>query len=488
MKYKPTIGLEIHIELKTNSKMFCGCVNNPDEERANFNVCPVCMAHPGTLPVVNKEAIKKVIKTGLALNSEIKKNTFFERKNYFYPDLPKGYQISQYLAPLCEGGYLKLKSGKKVSIERVHLEEDTAKLLHSDDNKSSLIDFNRAGVPLMELVTKPDIESADEAREFVKALRAILRYLDVSGANMEKGEMRAEVNISIAKEGAKELGTKVEIKNLNSIKAVEKSIETEIVRQQKVLEAGDKVVQETRGFKDAEQTTFSQRKKEQAHDYRYFPEPDLPPLELSDELIKNIKSEIPELPQDKMIRFEGEYGLSDKQSEMFALERELGEYFEKVISELKVWLKQKSNKQDDEQKDIKLAANYISTDLQYLLKGTELEEEKFSISAENFAEFLAMIFTGEISSKIAKVVLKEMFEKGGDPSQIIKAQGLEQITDTSEIESIAQEIINSNPEPVGEYKKGKITALQFLIGQLMAKTKGKANPQVAKEILEGLLK
>ncbi len=488
MEYKPTIGLEIHIELKTNSKMFCSCVNNPDEGRANFNVCPVCMAHPGTLPVINEQAIKKVVKTGLALNCQIKTHTFFERKNYFYPDLPKGYQISQYLAPLCESGFLTLQSGKKVGIERVHLEEDTAKLLHTDDNKGSLVDFNRAGVPLMELVTKPDIESADEAREFVKALRAILRYLEVSGANMEKGEMRAEVNISIAKQGAQELGTKVEIKNLNSIKAVEKSIETEIVRQQEVLKAGDKVVQETRGFKDANQTTFSQRKKEQAHDYRYFPEPDLPPLELSDKFIKDIKAEIPELPQAKMNRFEKEYGLDEKQSEMFALERELGEYFEKVVSELQIWLKQKNYNQDEDQKAIKLAANYISTDLQYLLKGTELEEAKFSISPENFAEFLAMIFTGEISSKIAKLVLKEMFEKGGDSSQIIKDQGLEQISNTSEIEKVAEEVIKSNASAVGEYKKGKITALQFLIGQLMAKTKGKANPQVAKEILEGLLK
>ncbi len=490
MSLKPTIGLEIHVELKTNSKMFCSCQNNSDELRPNSNVCPVCTAQPGALPVINQEAIKKVIKTALALNCQIEKKTFFERKNYFYPDLPKGYQISQYVAPLSRKGHLKLSEAKQVGIERIHLEEDTGKLLHPEGEKYSLVDFNRAGVPLMELVTDPVIESAEQARKFAKQLQMILRSLDISDANMEKGQMRIEVNISLAPVGAKKLGTKVEIKNLNSIRSMEKAIDFEIKRQTKLLEKKEKVIQETRGWHDVKQITFSQRTKEEAHDYRYFPEPDLPPIKLTDQFIDQIRQEIGELPANKKERFKKEYLLTEKEAQLYIKDEKLADYLEKVISELEIWLKQKMPELEEgneqKQKMIKLASNYISTDLQYLLK--EARVPTIKITPENFAEFLTMIFSGEISSKIAKIILKEMFETGGDPSQIIESRGLAQITDQSEIETIAADAIKNNQEAAAQYKKGKENALQFLIGQIMVQSKGKANPKQAAEILKKLLK
>jgi aspartyl-tRNA(Asn)/glutamyl-tRNA(Gln) amidotransferase subunit B len=522
--YKPTIGLEIHIELDTQSKMFCSCKNDPDEKYPNVNICPICMGHPGTLPTINKEAIKKVLKTALALNCEIQKGTFFERKNYFYPDLPKGYQISQYAAPIGKNGYLEIpiteekfnsqksqipntksqtssKSQilnpklKKIRIERIHLEEDTGKLIHPEGEDYSLIDFNRAGIPLMELVTEPDIESAREARAFVYELQLILRYLGVSEANMEKGEMRAEVNISLKNQesGIKNqgLGTKVEIKNLNSLRAVERAIEYEIERQREILERGERVIQETRGWDEKKETTYSQREKEEAHDYRYFPEPDLPPLTFNKEFLQEIKSEIPELPQARRERFKREYQLSDKEIELYVSQKDLGEYFEKVCSELREWIKEKKLEEKIEEEEfkklVKLASNYIASDLQGLLKGASVTGEDFLITPENFAEFCSMIYTGEISSKIAKTLLKEMFATGADPSQIIEEKGLRQITDERELVKIVKEVIAKNPKPVKDYKEGKEAALQFLVGQVMAQTKGKANPEIVNKILKKLL-
>ena len=500
MDYNPTIGLEIHVELATKSKMFCSCKNDSDEKSPNLNICPVCMAHPGTLPVINKEAVKKVIKTALALNCQIQKKTHFERKNYFYPDLPKGYQISQYSAPLSKKGYLDIQvitgskvENKKIKIERIHLEEDTGRLIHPQGTNYSLIDFNRAGIPLMELVTEPDIHSVPEARGFIRELQLILRYLGVSDANMEKGEMRAEVNISLRSSKIKtqnsKLGTKVEIKNLNSLRAVEKSIEYEIKRQKEILERGELVIQETRGWDENKEITVSQREKEEAHDYRYFPEPDLLPLNLGDEFLKEIK--IPELPQETRIRFKNEYKLDEKTIEVLVFNQELGAYFEKTVSELRAWVKEKKDKlkiTDEEFKKLaKLASNYILTDLQGLLKGSSVKSEKFLITPENFAEFISMIYTGEISSKIAKTLLKEMFDKGTDPSQIIGKEKLILISDEAELEAIIKKVLDENPKPVEDYKKGKETALQFLIGQIMAKTKGKANPKLLSKILKKLL-
>jgi len=479
MKYSPTIGLEIHVELNTESKMFCSCLNDPDEGIPNTNICPICTAHPGTLPVINEKAVKQLLKTAIALNCEIGMVNYFERKNYFYPDLPKGYQISQYLLPMSQNGYLDI-SDKQIRIERIHLEEDTGKLIHPKTENYSLIDYNRAGVPLMELVTHPDIHSASQAREFIKSLQMILRYLDVSKANMEKGEMRCEVNISISDDD--QLGTKVEIKNLNSVKSVEKSIEFEIERQREVLENNKKVIQETRGWHDQKEITFSQRKKEEAHDYRYFPEPDLPPLVFSEETLQEIKAEIPELPKERRERMKKEYGLFDKTLELYVSQKDLGEYFESVVSEIKTWAQQKGIKEVG--KLIQLASNYITTDLQGLLKGGEFNDDKFKITPENFAEFVCMIYNGEISSKIAKIILKEMFVGGGDPSQIIKEKNLEQIGDEAELEDIIKKVLESNQIPVKEYRAGKETALQFLVGQVMRETRGKANPNKAIEILK----
>jgi len=507
MEYKPTIGLEIHAELKTNSKMFCSCKNDPNERHPNVNVCPVCMGHPGVLPVINREAVKKTIKTGLSLNCNIPETSKFDRKNYFYPDLPKGYQISQYDKPFCKQGFLEIK-GKKIRITRVHLEEDTGRLIHpvrdsrgseKTQNKdisngvhsgdSSLVDFNRAGIPLMELVTEPDLNSGKEARRFAQELRLILKYLNVSDADMEKGQLRAEVNISLSKD--QKLGTKVEIKNLNSFRAVERAIDYEIERQTEVLDKGKKVVQETRGWNETKGITVSQREKEQAHDYRYFPEPDLPTIHLNKKFIQEIKAEIPELPQQRRKRLAQEYNLDEKSIEIFTFYKDLGEYFEKVMSELRNWVKEIEEKKkvgkDEFLKLTKLAVNYIITDLQGLLKSASVLGEDFLITPENFAEFLTLIYKSRISSKIAKTVLKEMFGTGADPSHIIEEKGLTQLTDIGEIEKIIKDVISKNPKPVEDYKKGKENALQFLVGQVMARTRGRAEPDTVQQLLKKLI-
>ncbi len=471
MKYQPTIGLEIHAQLKTKTKMFCGCLNNSEEQQANLNICPVCMGHPGTLPVINKEAIKSVIKTGLALKCKIAENTWFERKNYFYPDLPKGYQISQYESPLCFNGKLN-----KIRIRRIHLEEDAGRLVH-DKGDESLVDYNRAGIPLMELVTEPDIDSAVDARKFCEELRLILRYLGVSDADMENGEMRCEVNISL---GTKDkMGTKVEIKNLNSFKVVEKAIDYEIERQTDLLKSGEKIIHETRGWNDNKQETFSQRTKETSEDYRYFPKPDLPSLKISKNDTEKIKAEIPELPANRKIRFKKEYKLPEDNIEIFTNYKTLGDYFEKVISELKT-----SATQSD--KITKLTANYLITELKKYLHNLE-DIENLKITPENFAEFITIIEGGKISSSAAQTVLKEMFETGADPSQVIEEKDLTQVSDKNELETIVEKVIKNNPQPVEDYKKGKETALQFLVGQIMRESRGKANPKIAAQILKRVL-
>ena len=510
MEYKPTIGLEIHAELKTKSKMFCDCANDPLEKHANVNVCPVCLGHPGTLPVINEEAVRKVLKTGLALGCEVPEHSKFDRKNYFYPDLPKGYQISQYDQPLCKDGYLKVQPAETtdigisdiplnfggyrkstnrtgIRIRRVHLEEDTGRLIHEKDQ--SLVDFNRAGVPLMELVTEPDISSAKEARQFAEELQLILRYLSVSDADMERGQLRVEANISLQRQNPKsrgpakrvqnpKLGTKTEIKNLNSFRAVEKSINYEIARQSEILQAGKKVIQETRGWDDAKGITVSQRLKEEAQDYRYFPEPDLPPLHFAGEDIKKAQSEIPELPQQRRERLSKEYGLDESAMEIFVQNKDLGEYFEKVISELDPKLPREKIPQL-----IKLTANYLISDLQGMLKGGGVAGEDFLITPENCADLIQLIQGGKLSSKMAKEVLGEMFSSGADPSHVIEEKGLVQITDESELGKIVSEVISKNPQAVADFKKGKQNVIQFLAGQVMSATKGRANPQIVRQLL-----
>jgi len=501
MNYKPTIGLEIHIELNTKSKMFCSCLNDSNETKANKNVCPVCLGHPGTLPVANKKAIEKLVKTALALNCKINKESFFERKNYFYPDLPKGYQISQYQMPLSENGYLDLPENKKrINITRIHMEEDTGSLVHPCGTDYSLVNFNRSSVPLMELVTEPDLETASEVKEFIKELQLILKYLNVSNANMEKGEMRCEVNISLALKNAKEFGTKVEIKNLNSIAVAGMAVDYEVNRQAEILDKKEQVVQETRGWHDAKKATFSQRHKEQAHDYRYFPEPDLPKLNLNDDFIEAIKKELPELPSQKRERFKKEYGLNESDIEVFIGKKSLAGFFENTMSELAEWVgseKGKDIKEIEIKKLAKITANYLISDLLGLIRELSGEDAialfsgknvNFKASPENFAEFVKKIYLKEISSKIAKIVLEKMVQTGKDPSHIIREENLSPISDIGEVELIAKEAIKENPKPAQDYKDGKQASLQFLIGQVMAKSKGKASPDIAKETLIKLLK
>ncbi len=484
MDYKPTIGLEIHVELKTKSKMFCSCKNDPDEKEPNVNICPVCLGHPGVLPVPNEEAIRKVIKVGLALNCQIASFTRFDRKNYFYPDLPKNYQITQLDFPLCKNGFLKIGE-KEIRIKRIHLEEDTGRSIHLEDKGFSLIDFNRAGIPLMELVTEPDIHSAREAKDFAKELQLILRYLDVAEANMEKGQMRVEANISVSK--GKHLGTKVEVKNLNSFKAVERAIDYEVERQIYLLENGEKVSQQTVGWNPNTEKTFIQRKKEGSHDYRYFPEPDIPPFDISKDLIEKIELSVPELPQEKRRRFKKEFNLFDKEVEFFVQNFEIGDYFEKVISELDEWLKEK-NKLSERKEAVKIATNYIISDLQGLMNQEKISISELKITPENFAEFVTLLINKDISSKIAKSILLEMFKTGADPSHIIEDRGLSKISGDQEILKIVEETLRESKKAVEDYKKGKEEALQFILGKTMAKTKGRIDPQKAlekiKEIIE----
>ena len=500
MKYEPTIGIEIHVELKTKSKMFCSCPNGFGLEREpNVDVCPVCTGQPGVLPVINEEAVHMVLKAGLALNGQIGDSAKFDRKNYFYPDLPKGYQISQYDKSLVEGGWLDVDNGSglvRVGITRIHLEEDTGSLNHPAGADYSLVSLNRAGVPLMELVTQPDIKSGSQARKFCQELQMIFRYLGISDADMEKGQMRCEVNISLreiaeqrgtgARNNAEKLGTKVEIKNLNSFRAVEKSIDYEIKRQGEALEEKEKIIQETRGWDDVAGITVSQRTKEEAHDYRYFPEPDLPPLTGLVEISERLRSELPELPAQKRERFAKEYKLSAADTEIFVINFELGDYFEKVVSEIKSWAEDAEPKIDPA-KAVKLAANYLITELQKLIYQSGAAFEKIKITPENFAEFVKLTAQGVVHSSGAQVLLAEMFATGSDPSHIVKEKDLAQVSDEEELNAAVLDVISKNPGPVGDYKKGKQPALMFLVGKVMAATRGKANPQIVIRILKGEL-
>ncbi|MBI3589008.1 MAG: Asp-tRNA(Asn)/Glu-tRNA(Gln) amidotransferase subunit GatB [Candidatus Liptonbacteria bacterium] len=480
--YTPTIGLEIHVELKTKTKMFCDSPNNPEEQHPNRNVCPVCLGHPGTLPTINIEAVKSVIRVGLALNGEINPKTKFDRKNYFYPDLPKGYQISQYDQPLVLGGSLN-----GITLTRIHLEEDTGRLVHSnssnpDHRLSSLVDFNRAGVPLMELVTEPEIKSAEEAVNFGKELQLILRYLGVSDADMEKGQMRVEVNISLGKwsKGMWKQGTKVEIKNLNSFGAVSGSIEHEIKRQAEVMKTG-KVHQETRGWDDVKYVTVGQRSKEEAHDYRYFPEPDLPPFETTVLGLDELKMSLPELPAAKRDRFKREYKFEGAKLESLIVDQRLAEFFEEAVSELKTFLPAEPTTYNL-QPSAALLYNYLTSDLVGMMKESEISFENLKIKPEQLAHLAFLIDSGKIMSRGAKDILKKMFESGEDPEDILEDEGLHVVSDVSELESVVKVVIAENPSAVADYKKGKTASVQFMVGKAMSKLKGKGNPETLKTI------
>lgn len=483
--YRPTIGLEIHAELDTASKMFCGCSNNPLEERPNVNICSVCMAHPGTLPVINRKAVEHVVCVGLALGGTINDYTQFDRKNYFYPDIPKGYQISQYEHPIVSGGSITLESGKEIRITRVHLEEDTATSMHK--NGKSLVDFNRAGVPLMELVTEPDIATAEEATEFARELQRILRYVGASHARMERGEMRVEANISVAKEG-EPLGTKVEVKNLNSFKVVEKSIFDEIARQTSLIESGDVVVQETRGWDEQKGRTVSQRKKESAHDYRYFPDPDLVPLRMNVDggvIVEKIKKTLPELPAKKRERFIAEFGFPREQADVLIDNRAAAGFFEAAHSELGEWLKNHNANDEQKEKAGKLLRNYLISDLSGLVKEHDASWGELRVTAENFAELISMTATGKLSSRGAKDLLGIMFTEGGDPSQLAAEHGLEQSDDTALLERVIARVKTEHSDAYNEFKSGNEKTVRFLIGQTMKAMKeegASANPELVAEL------
>ncbi len=471
--YRPTIGLEIHAELKTKTKMFCACLNNPDEETPNTNICPVCMAHPGTLPVINREAVHKVLLVGVALGSTLADYTEFDRKNYFYPDIPKGYQISQFKYPLVSGGTLR-----GIELTRIHLEEDTASSQH--EGEKSLVNYNRAGVPLMELVTEPVIHDAEIAGSFARELQLLLRTLGAGDANMEKGEMRVEANISVApvdeintKDGKPVLGTKVEVKNINSFRSVERAIDFEVKRQSKLLDRGEQVVQETRGWDEAKQETFSQRKKESSHDYRYFPDPDLPKLILSEipELTKQgLIKELPELPWVRRERYINE-GLTVEYANMFVQDAQYGALFEKAAAIVPAAKK--------------LIANYIGSDIAGLVIKAG-NAGLANITPEGLASLLAQVEENKISSRGAKDAIAEVFEKGGDLAQVSKKY-LQQ-SDEGALAAIVSKIIEANPTVAADYKSGKQAALQFLVGQGMKESRGSANPAVLGELVKKALK
>ncbi|MFA7088124.1 MAG: Asp-tRNA(Asn)/Glu-tRNA(Gln) amidotransferase subunit GatB [Patescibacteria group bacterium] len=507
MKYDVIIGLEIHAELKTKSKMFCACDNDATGKAPNTTVCPICLGHPGTLPVPNKQAIDWTILTGLALHCNINRLSKFDRKNYFYPDLPKGYQISQYDKPLAFDGYLEIDGGE-ILITRIHLEEDTGKSIHFKDKNYTLLDFNRAGTPLMELVTEPVIKNASEAKKFCIAYQQILRYLEISNADMEKGEMRREANISIQKSGSwkyknkqiiakkkglfgrkSELNPKVEVKNINSFRAVEKAINFEIERQTALLENGEKILPETRGWDDSKNITVSQRIKETSADYRYFPEPDIPPLTITDDWLINIKSQLPEMPKEKKERFIKEYKFNSETAEILTGDKKLAAWTENVISELNAWIE--ANGDDQERQDRRLAktaANWITGELNKHLRANNHRISDLKITAENFAEMICMVYQNKINSSAGQKILEIMYQTGADPEHIMLDLGLEQMDNEAELEKAVMNVINNNPDQVTQYRNGKTNVIQFLLGKVMADTKGKANPKIAREILEKLLK
>ena len=474
MKYEAVIGLEIHCELKTKTKIFCGCETGFGGDQ-NTHVCPVCLGLPGVLPTINKRVVEFGIKAGLATNCTINKFSKFDRKNYYYPDLPKNWQTSQYDLPIAEHGWVDIDvegEKKRVRLTRIHMEEDAGKLVHSGntikDSASSNVDYNRTGVPLLEIVSEPDMHTAEEARTYMEKIKAIMEYIDVSNCRMEEGNLRADVNVSIRPVGSKELGTRTEMKNINSFKSLVDAIDYEIDRQTEVLEDGGHIVQETRTWDPNRGITLSMRSKEDAHDYRYMPEPDLPPIVTTDEQIEAYRKELPELPDARRERLEKEYGLSDYDAGVITASRPMAEYFDEVVAG---------------GADAKLAANWIMGELAKHLNAENKTIVDSPVEPARLAAMIQMITKGTISSKIAKTVFEEMWTSKDAPEEIVKAKGLVQITDTKAIEEIVDKVIADNPKPVEDYKGGNKKAIGALVGQVMKQSKGKANPQMVNQLL-----
>ncbi|MFC1957576.1 Asp-tRNA(Asn)/Glu-tRNA(Gln) amidotransferase subunit GatB [Chloroflexota bacterium] len=485
MNYETIIGLEVHTQLRTRSKMFCRCSADYANTLPNTHVCPVCLGMPGVLPTINQQAVEYTVMTALALNCTVSGNTKFDRKNYPYPDLMKGYQISQYDAPIGQDGWLTFEvdgQEKKAGITRVHLEEDVAKLVHrTSSNKEaySLVDVNRSGVPLMEVVGEPDLRSPEEARQYLIKLRSILQYLDVSTANMEEGSFRCDANISIRPDGSPESMAKVEVKNMNSFRAVYRALEYEAKRQRKAAEAGERLVQETRGWVEEEGITVSQRSKEYAHDYRYFPEPDLPPLVLNKEWVEGIRSTLPELPEARRNRFVAEYGLSLYDANLLTSTRAMADYEEDFVA-----LGEPANMPEPER--AKLGSNVILGEVSRIINANNIDILEFSekVSPERLARLLTLNAEGAVSTATSKSMLEEMFNTGKDPDTLLKEGERGQISDTEVIAAATTQVIIDNAQAAADFRAGKETALKFLVGQVMKATKGRANPQVVNELLK----
>lgn len=473
-KYEAVIGLEVHAQLLTESKIFCGCSTKFGND-ANSNICPVCLGHPGVLPVLNKKVVEFTALMGLATNCTINKHSVFARKNYFYPDLPKGYQTSQYEEPLCENGFIEVKPKygeiKKIGITRIHMEEDAGKSIH-DHGSSTLIDVNRCGVPLMEIVSEPDIRTAEEAYLYLTKIKQIVQYLGICDGNMEEGSLRCDANISIRLKGEEKFGVKTEIKNMNSFRNVERAIEYEIKRQIEVVEDGEKIVQQTLLWDADANEAYPMRSKEEAHDYRYFPDPDLLPVIVDEKWNKELKTGLPELPDIKVKRFTTKYSLPLYDAEILTQTRPLADYYEQVVSVTD---------------DYKIASNWITGDVLAVLNEKKLDISDFPLSPVNLGKLINLIKDGTISGKIAKEIFPEILVSNSDPEIIVKEKNLVQISDTTEIEKLIQKIIDNNNDQVQEYLSGKEKVFGFFVGQVMKESKGKANPKLVNELLKKLL-
>ena len=482
MEYETVIGLEVHVQLRTQSKMFCSCRADYQTAPANTRVCPVCLGLPGTLPVINKKAVEFTIMTGLALGCEIPKLTKFDRKNYPYPDLMKGYQISQFDLPLALNGEMDITADgqdRTVRVERVHLEEDVSKLQHvSDENDDphSLVDVNRSGVPLMEVVSHPDMRTPEEARSYLTKLHSIIQYLGVSTANAQDGSFRCDANISLRPVGQKEYGTKAEIKNMNSLRAVFMALNHEQERQKRVLDSGERVIQETRGWSEERSATYSQRSKEEAHDYRYFPEPDLPPLVIEDSWIEELRNNLPELATDRLARFTDQYGLPEYDARLLTNSKGMADYYEQAT-------RLHATDSDNGQKFAKNVSNWILGDLSRLLNLEDRLIDESPVSPESLVELIDLVDKDTVSVSMAKTVLEEAFESGGSPAQIVQEKGYTQISDSSAVDEAVGQAIDANPQAVADYMGGKETAAKFLVGQVMKITKGQAKPDLVNELV-----
>ena len=503
MTLQPLIGLEFHVQLKTKTKMFCACPNIFENDKPNQNICPICLGHPGILPTINEEAVQMALKAGLALNCKISEFSKFDRKNYFYPDLPKGYQISQFDMPVATDGFLAINfialdglSGsqndknqlKRIGIIRLHLEEDAAKSIHEKD--TSLIDFNRGGAPLIEIVTAPHFSAPHEAKTFGQELQLIMRELEISDADMEKGQLRCDANISLRPEGDHNFYPKTEIKNINSFKALERALAFEIKRQTELwLEGKPPAAPETRGWDDAKQKTVSQRSKEESSDYRYFPEPDLTPLFFTQKEINEISARLPELPKAKRRRFAEDYSLNGEEIKLLTASKELAGYFENIISELQEWLTTTSEGTAKEiwarnkKRAVKLAAGRLLNKFLKLLDEHNAGFSENKVTPENFAEFISLVYQNKVNSAAGQIILEEMVKTGADPSQVMEEKDLKQVNNDADLAKIIVRIIKNNPEQVAEFKRGKEAVIKYFIGLVMKETKGKADPQKTEEIL-----